>query len=177
MIPNDMKTVENNNRKRLRRVAPIAVLCGGLGVALVAGARAPRTETILPVVVADTEDQQSAQAPDKPLTSEYQKSQFSDVMVRSIDASPSEASAAKGTANNARYVLKPGSKRKVSEETGYGATATETPVVVSLPNGQGVSRLIPASQKVYERVHTSSGHVIGIRGEESGSAHSARGTR
>lgn len=161
MIPNDMNKAEKSSGKQLRRIVPIVVLCSGIGVALVAGARAPKDGVAQPAIVAHARSVELSQSPQKPLTAEYQKSQYSDVMVRSVTVKPKSASSKTNSSQNTRYVVPPGTKRQAAASSSYGTTSREVPIVVTLPNGQGVSRLIPASRNVYERASMPKSRAVG----------------
>lgn len=130
--------------KWLRRLAPIAVLCGGLGIALLAGARVSQKEAPAPV---DTGAVAPLTVAEKPLTSQYQPSRFAGVMVRHIpDPVPANAR------SNARWLVPAGKKRPPTSPNPYNTSITTKTDAVTMPNGGGVSRRIPASLMPAERL-------------------------
>lgn len=159
------KTVPLEARKIwLRRLAPVVVLCGGLAAAVFAGSHSPQpAATALRAAapksgVSAVPARSAALRPavEKSLTSQYQRSQFSDVMVRHVPDATASSSAP-----NARWRLAPGvTTRPPSTTSGYGAPVPSTVKAITLPNGQGVSRRIPESSFPAERARVQSGHVV-----------------
>lgn len=146
--------------KWVRRMAPIVVLCGGLGIALFAGSRVPRADD--PSIAPPVADAPAANAPaaavmvaEKPLTSEYQPSRFPGVMVRHIADAGAHARA------NARWVVPAGQKRHIPAGTSYNPPSATEINAVPLPSG-GTRRNVPAALKMAEGVRLVNGHLVPI---------------
>ena len=150
----------------LRRGAPVAVLCVGVGVALAAGSRTPGAPamTNANVAVETISTQSAVKAPGRSPEQEAQaraegfgKSEVSDVMVRHV---PAAATGAKVQTGAGRVFLPAGARRPVAPRNGYGTATTSGMTAVKLSNGRGVSRRIPRSMFPSSRVDNIDGRAV-----------------
>ena len=147
----------------MRRIAPLAMLGGAIAAALFAGSRtqAPAPATVAAVPQSGAASQSGAahsvlalNEPERPVASHFERSQYSNVMVRHLPAAAQPTGGA-----NARWRLMPGVKRTVTQTGGYGAPVPTTLKSITLANGRGVSRRIPRSSYMAERLNIKGSHL------------------
>ena len=151
----------------LRRGAPVAILCVGVGVALAAGSRTPDAPALTAgsSAVENVSTASAAKAAEKVLPQQiaqaqaagFEKSEVSDVMVRHV---PAAATGAKAPAGAGRVYLPAGARRPAAPRNGYGTPTTTGGTKVTLSGGRGVSRLVPRSLYPASRVDNIAGRTV-----------------